>query len=77
MKAVEEGAKDWRETQNKLRIRRDSLRAYAERRDPRNLLSRVRQDNVYIEKDHGHRNENKSFGNSLKLNGLDFFRNFL
>ncbi|XP_043472333.1 uncharacterized protein LOC122505005 isoform X1 [Leptopilina heterotoma] len=70
MRAVEEGAKDWRDTQSKLRARRDSMRAYAERRDPRNLLSRVRQDNVQVEKDHGHHHhhhkEIKFFGNSLK-----------
>ena len=65
MRAVEEGAKEWRETQSKLRVRRDSLRAHEERRDPRNLLSRVRQDNVNIEKDHGHRKEKKFFGNFL------------
>ncbi|XP_033207991.1 protein FAM166B-like isoform X2 [Belonocnema kinseyi] len=61
MRAVEEGAKDWNETQNKIRVRRDSLRAHAERRDPRNLLSRVRQDNVHVEKDHGHRKEKNFF----------------
>lgn len=61
MRAVEEGAKDWRDTQSKLRARRDSMRAYAERRDPRNLLSRVRQDNIHVEKDHGHHKERKFF----------------
>ncbi|KAG7199363.1 hypothetical protein KM043_018203 [Ampulex compressa] len=54
MRAVEEGAKDWREAQSKLRARRDAMRAHAERTDPRNLLSRVRTDNVDIEIDHGH-----------------------
>ncbi|XP_011495013.1 PREDICTED: uncharacterized protein LOC105359940, partial [Ceratosolen solmsi marchali] len=54
MKAVEEGAVEWRELQSKLKTRRDAMRAHNERMDPRNLLSRVRTDNVEVEIDHGH-----------------------
>ncbi|CAB0036155.1 unnamed protein product [Trichogramma brassicae] len=54
MRAVEEGATEWRETQSKLRARRDTMRAQMEMQDPRNLLSRVRHDNVDIVIDHGH-----------------------
>ncbi|XP_014231996.1 UPF0605 protein GA14893-like [Trichogramma pretiosum] len=54
MRAVEEGATEWRETQSKLRARRDTMRAQIEMQDPRNLLSRVRHDNVDIVIDHGH-----------------------
>ncbi|KZC13689.1 hypothetical protein WN55_05242, partial [Dufourea novaeangliae] len=45
MRAVEEGGKEWRENQTKLRARR------AETRDPRNLMSRSRPDNVATELD--------------------------
>lgn len=62
MKAVEVGAKEWHETQMKLRVRRDAMRAHAERTDPRNLLSRARADNVDIEIDHGYDRDRKSFG---------------
>ena len=62
MKAVEEGKKEWRESQNKLRARRDAMRAHVERSDPRNLLSRVRSDNVDVEIDHGHDRRNQFFG---------------
>lgn len=61
MKAVEIGAKEWHETQMKLRAR-DAMRAHAERTDPRNLLSRARADNVDIEIDHGYNRNRKSFG---------------
>lgn len=54
MRAVEEGAKEWRENQSKLRARRDAMRAQAERSDPRNLLSRARTDHLATEIDHGH-----------------------
>ncbi|XP_015593982.1 uncharacterized protein LOC107267171 isoform X2 [Cephus cinctus] len=53
-KAVEEGRKEWRDTQNELRAKRDALRAHVERTDPRNLLARARADNVDVEIDHGH-----------------------
>lgn len=62
MKAVEVGAKEWHETQMKLRARRDAMRAHVERTDPRNLLSRARTDNVDIEIDHGYDRDRKSFG---------------
>ncbi|KAK2579583.1 hypothetical protein KPH14_010878 [Odynerus spinipes] len=61
MRAVEEGAKEWRETQSKLRARRDIMRAEAERTDPRNLLSRARADNVDVVIDHGHERERVNF----------------
>lgn len=62
MKAVEEGAVEWRETQSKIRARRDAMRAHAERTDPRNMLSRVRTDNVDVEIDHGHGRKRQYFG---------------
>lgn len=62
MKAVEVGAKEWHETQRKLRARRDAMRAHAERTDPRNLLARARADNVDIEIDHGHDRDRRTFG---------------
>ncbi|XP_058797025.1 protein FAM166B-like [Phymastichus coffea] len=65
MKAVEEGAVEWREAQNKLKARRDAMRAHAERTDPRNLLSRVRSDNVDIEIDHGHSRKRQYFDNQV------------
>ncbi|XP_044011388.1 uncharacterized protein LOC122854625 isoform X2 [Aphidius gifuensis] len=51
MRAVEQGGKEWREKQNKLRSKRDILRST----NPRNL-ARARQpsDNVDVEVDHGH-----------------------
>ncbi|CAK9827936.1 Protein FAM166B [Anthophora retusa] len=54
MRAVEEGAKEWREKQIKLRVRRDVMRAEVERHSDasRNLLSRARADNVAVEIDH-------------------------
>ncbi|XP_076621518.1 ciliary microtubule inner protein 2B-like isoform X1 [Colletes latitarsis] len=52
MRAVEEGAREWRENQNKLRSRREAMRAQAERCDSRNLLARARADNVAMEIDH-------------------------
>lgn len=61
MRAVEEGAKEWREAQCKLRARRDAMRAHAERTDPRNLLSRARADNVEVEVDHGHDRSRMTF----------------
>ncbi|OXU30446.1 hypothetical protein TSAR_016676 [Trichomalopsis sarcophagae] len=61
MKAVEEGAVEWRETQNKLKARRDAMRAHAERTNPRNLLSRVRSDNVDVELDHGHGSRRRQY----------------
>ncbi|XP_053996455.1 protein FAM166B-like [Hylaeus anthracinus] len=63
IKAVEEGAREWRENQNKLRARerRDAMKAQAERCDPRNLLSRARADNVAIEIDHDHDRNRTTF----------------
>ncbi|XP_076172703.1 uncharacterized protein LOC143149327 isoform X3 [Ptiloglossa arizonensis] len=61
MRAVEEGAREWRENQSKLRARRDAMRAQAERCDPRNLLSRARADNVAIEIDHDHERNRTTF----------------
>lgn len=61
MRAVEEGAKEWHEAQMKLKARRDAMRAHAERTDPRNMLSRVRADNVDIEIDHGHERDRTTF----------------
>ncbi|XP_020289556.1 UPF0605 protein GA14893-like [Pseudomyrmex gracilis] len=61
MKAVEVGAKEWHETQRKLRARRDAMRAHAERTDPRNLLARARADNVDVEIDHGHDRDRRTF----------------
>ncbi|KAI4485961.1 hypothetical protein M0804_006450 [Polistes exclamans] len=58
MRAVEEGAKEWHEVQSKLRAR---MRAQAERTNSRNLLSRVRADNVAVEIDHGHERERVIF----------------
>ncbi|XP_076282332.1 inositol hexakisphosphate kinase isoform X1 [Lasioglossum baleicum] len=56
MRAVEEGGKEWRENQTKLRARRDLARTRAERRDSRNLMSRTREDNIanLNEVDHAH-----------------------
>ncbi|XP_076682915.1 uncharacterized protein LOC143376455 isoform X2 [Andrena cerasifolii] len=54
MRAVEEGAREWRENQSKLRARREAMRAQAERTDPRNLLPRSRTDHLAAEIDHGH-----------------------
>nr|XP_033325696.1 protein FAM166B-like isoform X1 [Megalopta genalis]XP_033325697.1 protein FAM166B-like isoform X1 [Megalopta genalis] len=56
MRAVEEGGKEWRENQSKLRARRDLTKARAERRDSRNLMSRAREDNIAAlnEVDHAH-----------------------
>lgn len=62
MKAVEEGTNEWRETQCKLRLRRDAMRAHVERADPRNMLSRARTDNVETEIDHGHGKKRQFFG---------------
>lgn len=53
MRAVEEGAREWRENQSKLRARREAMRAQAERTDPRNLLPRSRTDHLAAEIDHG------------------------
>ena len=64
MRAVEEGAIEWRETQSKLKARRDVMRAHAERMNPRNLQSRVRTDNVDVEIDHGHSRKRQYFGKS-------------
>ncbi|XP_043502080.1 uncharacterized protein LOC122524075 isoform X2 [Polistes fuscatus] len=58
MRAVEEGAKEWHEVQSKLRAR---MRAQAERTNSRNLLSRVRADNVAVEIDHGQGRERVIF----------------
>ena len=68
MRAVEEGGREWRETQSKLRLRRDAMRAHAERTNPRNLLSRARADNVDVEIDHGHDREPAYFGNYNYIN---------
>lgn len=62
MQAVEEGRKEWHETQSKLRSRRDVMRAHVERTNPRNLLSRARADNVDVEIDHGHNQVPSYFG---------------
>ncbi|XP_047363355.1 protein FAM166B-like isoform X1 [Vespa velutina] len=65
MRAVEEGAKEWHEVQSKLRARRDVMKAQAERTDSRNLLSRVRADNVAVEIDHGQERERVIFDCTL------------
>ncbi|XP_015110479.1 protein FAM166B isoform X1 [Diachasma alloeum] len=65
MRAVEEGGKEWRETQNKLRTRGDVMRAHVERTNPRNLASRVRNDNVNVEINHGHQQDPSFFGNQV------------
>ncbi|CAD6202127.1 GSCOCG00002954001-RA-CDS [Cotesia congregata] len=65
MRAVEEGGKEWRTLQNKLRIRRDTMRAQIERTNPRNLLSRARTDNVDIEIDHGFDLDKSFFDNQV------------
>lgn len=49
MRAVEEGGREWRENQMKLRTRRNDARTRVERRDSRNLLSRRREDNVAVD----------------------------
>ncbi|XP_031835210.1 ciliary microtubule inner protein 2B-like [Nomia melanderi] len=49
MRAVEEGGREWRENQMKLRTRRNEARTRVERRDSRNLLSRRREDNVAVD----------------------------
>lgn len=61
MRAVEEGAKEWRENQNKLRARKEATRVRVERHDSNNVLSRVRTDNVAVEIDHGHRQNSPTF----------------
>ncbi|XP_076238494.1 inositol hexakisphosphate kinase isoform X2 [Calliopsis andreniformis] len=61
MRAVEEGAREWRENQSKLRARREAMRAQAEKSDPRNLLSRARTDHVATEIDHGHSQRRTTF----------------
>ncbi|KAJ8667054.1 hypothetical protein QAD02_008716 [Eretmocerus hayati] len=66
MKAVEEGASEWRESQGRLRARRDAMRAHAERADPRNMLARVRADNVDVEIDHGHRRPTHESANKMR-----------
>ena len=66
MKAVEEGAREWRETQHKLTTRRESMKAYAQRFDPANLLSRIKPDNN-TELDSGYRKSAKQFGNYITL----------
>ncbi|XP_008554798.1 protein FAM166B-like [Microplitis demolitor] len=65
MRAVEEGGKEWREVQNKLRARRDAMRAHVERTNPRNLLSRARTDNVDVEIDHGFDRDKSFFDNQV------------
>ncbi|XP_063993232.1 uncharacterized protein LOC135170938 isoform X2 [Diachasmimorpha longicaudata] len=65
MRAVEEGGKEWRETQNKLRIKGDAMRAHVERTNPRNLASRVRTDNVSVEINHGNQQNPPYFGNQV------------
>ncbi|XP_014215917.1 uncharacterized protein LOC106644769 isoform X2 [Copidosoma floridanum] len=65
MKAVDEGTTEWREAQSKLRSRRDAMRAHVERTNPRNLLSRVRADNVDVEIDHGHGGKRQYFDNQV------------
>lgn len=47
MRAVEEGAKEWRENQCKLKARKDFSRDEAERNDiSKHLLSGIRANNV-------------------------------
>ncbi|XP_043287670.1 uncharacterized protein [Venturia canescens] len=66
MRAVEEGGREWRETQTKLRLRRDAMRAHVDQRTtPRNMLSRARADNVEIEIDHGHPREPTFYENQV------------
>ncbi|XP_034951619.1 UPF0605 protein GA14893-like [Chelonus insularis] len=65
MRAVEEGGREWREMQTKLRARRDTMRVHIERTNPRNLLSRARADNVDIEIDHGHDKDKLFFVNQV------------
>ncbi|XP_012274500.1 protein FAM166B-like [Orussus abietinus] len=60
-RAVEEGGREWRETQCRLRTRRDTMKIRAEKSDPGNLLARARADNVDVEIDHGHQRERTFF----------------
>ncbi|XP_029047809.1 protein FAM166B-like isoform X1 [Osmia bicornis bicornis] len=61
MRAVEEGAKEWRKNQNKLRAREEAMRVRVERHDSSNVLSQVRTDNVAAEIDHGHHRNSTTF----------------
>lgn len=64
MKAVEEGGKEWRDTQTKTRNRRDVLRTRTDRIEPKNVLSQLRSENVPIEIDRLDGKKKQYFGKS-------------
>lgn len=55
MRAVEEGAKEWRGNQNKLRARRDALRTQIEKTS----YPTVRPDNITLQTDHNRDHDKK------------------
>ncbi|XP_071859731.1 inositol hexakisphosphate kinase isoform X2 [Bombus fervidus] len=54
MRAVEEGAKEWRENQIKLKTHRDLMQPKVEKTISRHFLFRPRADNIDIPVDHDH-----------------------
>lgn len=70
MKAVEEGAREWRETQHKLMTRQETMKAYAQQFDPASMLSRVKKPEEITmtkevtssEVDRGYKKTTKRFG---------------
>ncbi|CAL7944106.1 unnamed protein product [Xylocopa violacea] len=53
MRAVEEGIKEWRENQNKLRTRKDIMRVHVEKNaTPKSLLSGVKPEDITVQIDH-------------------------